>query len=108
MLDEARDRTHHFATRLGYILWRVATDVVSLLSRAVNAFLFGGSTAQTLSARAYQDSLTSAKWARRRRIIDAIFFWDRDHCRRWYHEDIERMRHALRVYDQRASGGDAR
>ena len=32
--------------RLGYILYRIANDLVSLFSRALNAFVFGGSAVQ--------------------------------------------------------------
>ena len=42
--------------RARYILWRILADLVSLLSRFLNAFLFKGSTAQTLSARSHLEA----------------------------------------------------
>lgn len=48
--------------RIGYILLGIATDLISLLSQAISAFLFGGSTAQTLSARSHLEAPASAVW----------------------------------------------
>jgi hypothetical protein len=39
--------------RLFYLLYRLASDLISLISRFLNAFIFGGFTSQTLSARSY-------------------------------------------------------
>lgn len=58
-----------------YIGYRVAEMLISLLSRTINAAIFGGSTHQTLSARAHIEP-----WPRRRAIINALFFWQPDHC----------------------------
>lgn len=38
--------------RLGYILYRIANDLVSLFSRALNAFVFGGSAVQAWAEEA--------------------------------------------------------
>lgn len=81
--------------RARYILWRVATDLVSLLSRFLNAFLFGGSTAQTLSARSHLEAPASEAWDRRRRFINALFFWQQDHCRWAWEMEVERARYVL-------------
>lgn len=81
--------------RVGYILLRIASDLISLLSRAINAFLFGGSTAQTLSARSHLEAPASSVWDRRRRIINAIFFWQPDHCRWAWEKEVERARYVL-------------
>jgi hypothetical protein len=82
-------------TRPGYILWRIATDLVSLFSRFLNAIVFGGSTAQTLSARCHLEAPTSPAWAWRRRAINALFFWDDDHCALAWHYEVERARYVL-------------
>ena len=81
--------------RVAYILKRLASDLVSLFSRALNAFLFGGSTAQTLSARAYIEGRTDAKWARRGRIINAVFFWEENHVKASWEQEVERARYTL-------------
>jgi len=71
--------------RACYILYRVAEMFVSLLSRFMNAAFFGGSTHQTTSARAYVEG-----WNTRRKLINAIFFWEEDHCRfAWEREVME-------------------
>lgn len=81
--------------RSRYILWRIASDLVSLLSRFLNAFLFNGSTAQTLSARSHLEAATSPAWARRRQFINALFFWQPDHCRIAWEMEVERARYVL-------------
>lgn len=83
--------------RTRYILWRIATDLVSLLSRFLNAFLFNGSTAQTLSARSHLEAPASPEWERRRRFINALFFWQPDHCRWAWEAEVERARYVLNV-----------
>ena len=88
--------------RTRYILSRIATDLVSLASRALNAFIFGGSTAQTLSARSHLEAPGSPVWARRRNIINGIFFWQPDHCRWAWEMEVERARYVLTML------GDAR
>lgn len=81
--------------RVGYILLRIATDLISLLSRAANALVFKGSTAQTLSARCHLEAPHSAAWARRRRAINALFFLQADHCLRAWEQEVERARYVL-------------
>jgi len=83
--------------RTRYILWRIATDLVSLLSRFLNAFLFGGSTAQTLSARSHLEAPGSEAWERRRRFINRLFFWQPDHCRWAWEQEVERARYILTI-----------
>lgn len=81
--------------RFSYIIWRVGTDLVSLLSRFLNAFVFGGSTAQTLSARSHLEAATSLKWARRKRFINRLFWWQPDHCKWAWEQEVERARYVL-------------
>jgi len=83
--------------RVGYILLRIASDLVSILSRAINAFVFKGSTAQTLSARCHLEAPSSPEWARRRRFVNAIFFWQDDHCLIAWEQEVERARYVLEV-----------
>lgn len=71
-----------------YILYRVLEMLISLISRFLNAALFNGSTHQTLSARAHIEPLP-----RTRRIVNALFFWQDDHCKwAWQREVAEAKR----------------
>ena len=81
--------------RAAYIPWRLASDLVSLLSRMLNAIIFGGSTAQTLSARAYLDGRDSRLWAGIGRAINVLFFWQEDHIRAAWEQEVERARYTL-------------
>ena len=63
-----------------YILARFAEMLIAAGSRVLNAAVFGGSTHQTVSARAFIDGQTSPKWAKRRVIIDRLFWFQSDHC----------------------------
>jgi hypothetical protein len=82
-----------------YTLWRFAVDLVSLLSRMLNAWVYGGSTAQTLSARAHIEAPKSKAWAKRRDFINQLFFWEADHCARWWLEEVIRARYTLSLLD---------
>jgi len=56
-------------------VWQVLIAVDQL----ANA-LAGGWADETLSARAHRCQASSRRWAWLRRGIDALFFWDADHC----------------------------
>lgn len=77
--------------RLLYILYRVAEMFISLLSRFINAAFFGGSTHQTTSARAYVEG-----WSARRKLINALFFWEKDHCKKAWEREVEEARKTLK------------
>lgn len=79
-----------------YLPYRLAFDLVSLASRFINAVFFCGSTAQTLSARAYIDGEDSLFWRRMGRLINALFFWQDDHIRTAWEMEVERARYVLR------------
>lgn len=81
--------------RFRYVSSRIFADLVSIISRALNAFIFGGSTAQTLSARSHLEAPFSVQWEERRRFINALFFWQKDHCRWAWEIEVERARHVL-------------
>ena len=82
-------------TRVLYILRRLANDLVSLLSRGINAIVFNGSTAQTLSSRAYIDGRNSLYWRRIGRVINALFFWQENHVKLAWESEVERARYTL-------------
>ncbi len=73
-----------------YIAFRVAEMLVSLFSRFLNAAFFGGSTYQHLSARAHQEGWRMRFW------INALFFWQADHCREALEREVENARKTLR------------
>lgn len=72
-----------------YIIMRFAFDLLAVLSRLLNATVFGGSTSQTLSSRAHIESLTSETWARRRLFINRLFPWQSDHCAEQWAYDVD-------------------
>lgn len=81
--------------RARYIATRLAIDLGSLASRAINALVFGGSTAQTTSARAHIEAATSPVWERRRRFINRLFWWQSDHCLASWEREVDRARYVL-------------
>lgn len=83
--------------RFWYIVTRVFSDLVSLFSRALNAFFFGGSTAQTLSSRAYVEAPSSRRWARAKASINTVFFWEDDHCMNSWLLEVGRAYRTLEV-----------
>lgn len=76
-----------------YILWRVADMLVSLQSRFINAAFLGGSTHQTTSARAHIE--TTPGWRRIRRGVNALFFWQADHCAWAWEKEVQAARKTL-------------
>jgi hypothetical protein len=78
-----------------YVATRLAIDIGSLASRALNALVFGGSTAQTTSARAHIEATTSPVWDWRRRFINRLFFWESDHCAAAWQNEVDRARYVL-------------
>ena len=73
-----------------YIAYRLAEMLVSLASRFINAAFLGGSTYQTTSARSHIEP-----WPRAKRIINALFFWQDDHCLLSFEKDLERARQTI-------------
>lgn len=63
-------------------------QVLIALDQLVNA-LCGGWADETLSAHAHR-----AGWSWRRRAINALFFWQPDHCRAAYESEMERRQMA--------------
>ena len=78
----------HVAYEVGYFL-------ISLVSRIINATIYGGSMHQTLSARAWIDARTDAKWAKRARRINRLFWWQQNHCESAWISEVKRARKTL-------------
>lgn len=78
-----------------YIAYRVAEMLVSIISRTYNAVILylitgSGSTHQTTSARCYIEHLPL-----HRAVINAIFFWQDDHCEWAWRREVEEARKTL-------------
>lgn len=62
-----------------------AKRILIALDQLVNA-AFGGWPDETISSRAWRWELSGKRnWPRR--LIDGLFFWDRDHCRESYESE---------------------
>jgi hypothetical protein len=81
--------------RLRYVIWRLAKDLGGLFSRALNAFVFGGSTAMSTSVRAHMEAGQCHRWARRRAFINRLFWWETDHCAEEWEAEVARARYVL-------------
>jgi hypothetical protein len=57
-------------------------------SRVLNAAVFNGSTHQTLSARAFIEGMSDPKWARRRVVIDSVFWFQQGHCEKSWMAEV--------------------
>jgi hypothetical protein len=68
-----------------YIVWRVVEMLAQIASRFVNAAFMGGSTRQTVSARAYVE-----QWPRGLGRINAMFrpFGIDNHCAAAWEEEV--------------------
>lgn len=66
-------------------------EVCAALTQCLNALL-GGFADETLSARAWRRSFYSLRWEMARSFIDALFFWQPNHCERAYNKRRRRQR----------------
>lgn len=76
-----------------YVIARLVVMLVSVGSRFFNAAFLGGSTHQTTSARAHIE--TGRGWRIARRVINAFFFWENDHCRAAWESEVHHARKTL-------------
>jgi hypothetical protein len=53
--------------------------------------LVGGWADETISARAWRCQSYSRKWRMVRVVVDALFFWQDNHCRSAYFSEQERF-----------------
>ncbi|MEY2909072.1 MAG: hypothetical protein RLZZ602_1595 [Pseudomonadota bacterium] len=65
-----------------------------LISQSINVIFLAGHPDQTVSARAYANQDQPA-WLFVQDMINAVFFWQDNHCRTSYLEDITRARALL-------------
>lgn len=52
--------------------------------------LLAGFADETLSSRAYRCQNEKRRWKIARVVIDAVFFWEEDHCRMAYFTELAR------------------
>ena len=73
-------------------------EVGSLLSRALNVLVFFGEANMNLSARAYIRRKEGSRfWSLSERFINALIFWDEDHCEKVW---LNRKRRARETEDR--------
>ena len=53
--------------------------------------IFGGWADETISSRAHRMQGKSRKWARLRKLIDSLFFWQKNHCESAYLSEKNRL-----------------
>lgn len=89
----------------------MAKQVLIALDQLINTLIGGGWADETISARAYRNSMKGiAHWRRTMQVIDGIFFWQPDHCKGSYLMEQERlhMPPAYReVYNKGGTDGSA-
>jgi hypothetical protein len=78
-------------------VFELALFLVSLVSRALNVIGYKGSPYQTFSARCHMLAPKSVEWDRRRRYVNALFFWQDDHCLKAHSAEIDRALNTLRA-----------
>jgi len=62
--------------------------VLAWLSQGANCILLGGHHDVTVSARAYLNRKRSRGWYAAYRALNAVFFWQEDHCRDSWLADV--------------------
>ena len=62
--------------------------IAAWLSQGVNCILLAGHHDVTVSARAYLNRKRSRGWYAAYRTLNAVFFWQEDHCRGPYLADV--------------------
>ncbi|MFD1806261.1 DNA helicase UvrD [Pasteurella oralis] len=71
-------------------------NVVIALDQFINAFLGGGAD-ETLSSRAYRGAILQSKprkrWKIIYRVIEAIFFFEKAHCKTAYESELNRKQY---------------
>ena len=76
---------------------RYLINIVIAVDQGINALL-AGDPDETLSARAWRQR-HKPRWAVIGRMIDTIFFWQKDHCKSAYHSEFKR-KHLSNQYSQ--------
>ncbi len=65
-------------------------QILIAVDQLVNT-VFGGWADETISSRAWRKRGDGKGWEMLRRVIDAIFFWQKDHCESAYLSEMNRL-----------------
>lgn len=68
---------------------RKLTQILIAIDQLLNT-LIGGYADETLSAHAYRQRGTKKHWTITYKVINAIFFWQINHCENSYMSEFER------------------
>ena len=60
------------------------TNILSAFSQLANVIFLNGNPNESISGRSYREN-----WEVSLRIVNAIFFWQSNHCRGAHHKDVE-------------------
>lgn len=71
-------------------MWMSKLQIAIAFDQLCNA-LAGGYADETLSARAWRKGQNGGRWGMTRALIDAIFFWQENHCQTAYQSEIARF-----------------
>ena len=73
--------------KLKETLWMVLVGVDYL----GNVIVLRGWVSETISARCWRLRHKNRRWAFMRRLVDALFFWDANHCESAYQNELNRV-----------------
>ena len=60
------------------VIW--ISNLLITLSQALNSIVLFGNPNETFSARAWRGRTSSKAWKTTVKVIDALYFWEEDHC----------------------------
>jgi hypothetical protein len=69
------------------------TRVLGGISQTINAAFLGGHQDESISGRSYRSG-----WIMTTRLIDALVFWEKDHCKRSHEADVARAYEWVKRY----------
>ncbi len=72
--------------------------IAAWLSQGLNKILLNGSPDMTVSARCHLNR-HRPNWNRARRVINAAFFWQDDHCKASFQSDVNYAVHVLTAHN---------
>ena len=75
------------------------TKMMAALSQLLNCWFLGGEPNETISGRAFRQRHTSKSWGSAYRVVNAIFFWQDDHCYESYYADVTESRLVVKRHE---------
>ena len=64
-------------------------QILIAFDQLINTIL-GGMADETISSRAHRNRHKNWRWRFMRRLIDGLFFWQKDHCYQSYLAELDR------------------